>query len=444
MTKKTAATMRRAFGSILQLPGRSGFYVRVPATDEDGRAIMREGPNGKPYQVRRTQLAGDTRAAAEKLLAKLAGAASATKQDGSAATLSRFAEDVFLPELSALRSPGHVANVAAQIDAAARYFGDESMRSVTTGDAQHYVTHLATRGLSESRAEARRQFALTIAERHAKKAADDKDAKAAKVAQNAKDAAEKKVAEDDDSPAAGLSPAAVHRHVSALSLAWKCAAKHGHDFPNVWRGLALPKVEQTERPYLAPQDVQRLLAVLPDSTRPVFVLLFNLGARLSEILNLDWSQVSVETGFNRVTFTKTAIGRTKSGKSREVVCLPDAVAALRELHEKRAPAPISGPYRVFPEMDRKTPLRHIKAAAERLKLPELRNHDARHFYATAAIRAGVPPTDVARLLGHSDARLVLQRYGHHAPANYADAAAARMASALGQVPPEVRKKSKPA
>ena len=48
-------------------------------------------------------------------------------------------------------------------------------------------------------------------------------------------------------------------------------------------------------------------------------------------------------------------------------------------------------------------------------------HDARHAYATHALRAGLTLHAVARLLGHRDVSLVARRYGHALPDELADA-----------------------
>ena len=423
--KKSAAQSRRAFGSILELPGRSGFYVRVPAMDDAGKAIMRTGPNGKPYQVRQTIRAGDTRADAEKLLGQLAEKAGVTRTDGPTLTLAEFADRVLLPLLTARASAGHANNVLAQLSHAARHFGERSMRSISRPDAQDYVAALGVRGLSDSRAEARKLFAAKIATKQGKTAAEV----AVAVAAAAKEA--------EDETAEGLSPASIRRHVSALSVAWREAVSRGFAESNVWADLQLPRVQENERPYVSPEDVSRILAVLPASTRPLFVLAFNTGARLGELQGLAWSRVADD--FSRVQFSKT-----KSGKVRDVYCTPAAREALRELHAARGPAPMDGPHLVFAALDRKTYLRHVKSACARLNLPELRVHDARHFAATSLVRAGVPATDVARVLGHANANLVLARYGHHAPENFAETAAAKLAQALGQTPAKGRKRARSA
>jgi hypothetical protein len=50
-----------------------------------------------------------------------------------------------------------------------------------------------------------------------------------------------------------------------------------------------------------------------------------------------------------------------------------------------------------------------------LGLPHHRVHDARHFYAIRAVRAGTPYELVARELGHADVQMVARVYGRFAP-----------------------------
>ena len=50
-----------------------------------------------------------------------------------------------------------------------------------------------------------------------------------------------------------------------------------------------------------------------------------------------------------------------------------------------------------------------------LGLPHHRVHDARHFYAIRAVRAGTPYELLARQLGHADVTMVARIYGRYAP-----------------------------
>ncbi|MBT3555465.1 MAG: tyrosine-type recombinase/integrase, partial [Chloroflexi bacterium] len=45
----------------------------------------------------------------------------------------------------------------------------------------------------------------------------------------------------------------------------------------------------------------------------------------------------------------------------------------------------------------------------------VRIHDLRHTAISLALSAGVPPTDVAQMAGHSSVAVTLQRYAHALP-----------------------------
>lgn len=59
--------------------------------------------------------------------------------------------------------------------------------------------------------------------------------------------------------------------------------------------------------------------------------------------------------------------------------------------------------------------RVFRPAVKRAGLDGLTFHDLRHTFASLMIAGGANPLEVASQLGHKDARLVLQRYGHLYP-----------------------------
>jgi integrase len=59
--------------------------------------------------------------------------------------------------------------------------------------------------------------------------------------------------------------------------------------------------------------------------------------------------------------------------------------------------------------------RVFRPAIRRAGLDGLTFHDLRHTCASLMIAAGANPLEVSTQLGHKDARLVLQRYGHLYP-----------------------------
>jgi integrase len=70
--------------------------------------------------------------------------------------------------------------------------------------------------------------------------------------------------------------------------------------------------------------------------------------------------------------------------------------------------------------------RKVKA----LGLPTIRLHDLRHSAASITLDAGVPPTEVAAMLGHT-VQMLMGRYAH-AVHPHASGAAAAIARALGE------------
>ncbi len=58
------------------------------------------------------------------------------------------------------------------------------------------------------------------------------------------------------------------------------------------------------------------------------------------------------------------------------------------------------------------PGKALKRACVRLGLPKMRNHDLRHFFASACIASGVDVITTARWMGHADTTQILKTYGH--------------------------------
>jgi len=158
------------------------------------------------------------------------------------------------------------------------------------------------------------------------------------------------------------------------------------------------------------------------------------GLRQGELFALRDSNVDAESGSvlveegaykGRATRTKTRNGRRRVHLSRV------ARQALREQLLARKPNSLG---LVFPsptgQIWRKDNFmaRVFRPAAKRAALDGLTFHDLRHTCASLMIAVTANPLEVAAQLGHKDARLVLQRYGHLYPG-----ASERAAQALDRI-----------
>lgn len=134
-----------------------------------------------------------------------------------------------------------------------------------------------------------------------------------------------------------------------------------------------------------------------ESSRTVALLAFS-GMRKGELSALKWADVGPEW------LTVGASGRTKSKRFRLVPITAPLRAVLDEMRaecDTGLVAPIASPRRA------------LSTACRALKLPNMRVHDLRHWFATWAIQGGTDIPTVAKWLGHSDGgALAMRTYGH--------------------------------
>ena len=137
-----------------------------------------------------------------------------------------------------------------------------------------------------------------------------------------------------------------------------------------------------------------------------FELLLYTGARLSEILSLEWSWIDWDRGCARLPDSKTG--------SKTVPLPSPALLLLRGIYEKALRTSTLGLY-VLPGEGKgryfatvQPPWRRIRFLAG---LDNLRLHDLRHAYASTAVAAGESLYLVGSILGHHQSSTT-QRYAH--------------------------------
>jgi integrase len=220
-------------------------------------------------------------------------------------------------------------------------------------------------------------------------------------------------ARDVDDLIAGVAKAAPRKAQIGLALlkqVFQNARERGQKVDEGIFRLPAPRLDEREPRFLGWAEVERLIAFAALS-----------GLRQGELFALRDVNVDDDTGSvlveesaykGRATPTKTRNGRRRVHLSRV------ARQALREQLLARKPNRAG---LVFPTptglMWRKDNFmsRVFRPATKRARLDGLTFHDLRHTCASLMIAAGANPLEVAAQLGHKDARLVLQRYGHLYP-----------------------------
>ena len=234
----------------------------------------------------------------------------------------------------------------------------------------------------------------------------------------------------------GLSAGTVrHVHVT-LHKALKQAVEWGLASHNVTEVVTVPKGSKEEPLFLTPEQVKALLeAAKGERFEALFVLAVHTGMRQGELLGLMWDDVNFDVGELRVRRTLVAgkegfsFGEPKSAKGRRNVTLtPAALQALKRHRERQHEESVmladawEDNGLVFPNSFGK-PMDHnniyhrdFKRVRERASLPPtLRFHDLRHTFATLMLSNGANLNVVQETLGHSQASMTLNVYGHVLP-----------------------------
>jgi integrase len=255
-----------------------------------------------------------------------------------------------------------------------------------------------------------------------------------------------------------LSPSSVNRCLGWVKGTLRAAVEDGQGITvNVADPLKVAKGDPAPRVQLTGDDVEAIIAQLPEHYRMVARLAADTGMRLGEVLGLrssavEWLSASPVVHVDRQLVTPPAkvgpsyLRHTKHGKTdgkRDVPLSPatvQALAAHMAAHPRGSAVEEVGAKRVqvddliFTSGAGKAISRHLlgrawRLAAKRAGLPGAHFHDLRHYYATLMINAGLSDRAIGKLLGHSTAA-VTALYGDakRATERAADVVAAAIAA----------------
>lgn len=230
----------------------------------------------------------------------------------------------------------------------------------------------------------------------------------------------------------GLSPASVRKVHAILHRAIDQAVKWGWVQQNVIDRTSPPRLVKAEHSPPTPEQVVELIAAawLKDPSFGLFLHVSAItGARRGEVCGLRWADMDFDDGslFVRRTLidvrgvqvkdTKThaarrmAIDGTTLGLLRAHRALAEETAASLGLtvHDRAYVFTLdpSGEVPIRPDLMTRRFIRLAKDGGVQVRL-----HDLRHFTATRLLDAGVPVRTVSGRLGHANAAMTLNVYGH--------------------------------
>lgn len=229
-------------------------------------------------------------------------------------------------------------------------------------------------------------------------------------------------ADDVEDAVAGVakrSPRQAQLALAALKQVLRNAQERGHVVDGAVFRIKPPRVEEREPRFLSWSEVEHLAAACTEERLIVVACLS--GLRQGELFALRDSDVDLDAGVVVVSraASRGAADRTKTRQSvRRAYLSGVARQAMREQLLARMPtreglvfpSPSGGIWQRNNFM-----ARMFRPAVRRSGFEGLTFHDLRHTCASLLIAANANPLEVAAQLGHKDARLVFQRYGHLYP-----------------------------
>ncbi len=222
----------------------------------------------------------------------------------------------------------------------------------------------------------------------------------------------------------GLSASTFNQHIGFLRLLWRVLEKPIRSDGNPWQEIQKRRLQKLahRRRAVTGEQLERILEATAEDPdlHDLLIALANTGQRLVDGVMLRWDSID----FTRRVITLYPRKTAQTGKPIHAPLFPAMADMLRNRH--RDPEAEL----VFPDLaadytrDPSSIVKRVQKAFESAGLDTRTNkpgvkravsvygaHSLRHYYATAALAAGIPAEIVKRITGHtSDA--MLEGYEH--------------------------------
>lgn len=159
--------------------------------------------------------------------------------------------------------------------------------------------------------------------------------------------------------------------------------------------------------YLSQDEEARLMDALPKWLKPIVMIARETGLRLSNIINLEWSQVNI---FSRMI----NLAITKNGDPHSVPMTDNVLKILKALYMAKENDYVFGYGKGGKPFNRHWVSKSFKDSCKKAEIENFRFHDLRHDFCSKLVQKGADLYSVAGLAGHKDIKTT-QRYAHLSP-----------------------------
>ena len=199
----------------------------------------------------------------------------------------------------------------------------------------------------------------------------------------------------------GVKPATVNRELATLRHMFNKAVEWGYVKETPVKGVKMLKIPPGRTRFLEPAEIDALLKQCSPHLKPIMLTALNTGMRLSEILNLRWSNVNLR-------MKTISIEKSKNNERR---LIPINERLYRELNKLSLHRQSDFVYCGDDGRPYGSVQKGFRAACRRAEIRDFRFHDLRHTFASHLVMAGVNLRAVQELLGHKDIKMTM-RYSH--------------------------------
>jgi integrase len=221
--------------------------------------------------------------------------------------------------------------------------------------------------------------------------------------------------------AKGAKPATIVKELGLLRRIFNVARKQWKwKMQNPISDIEMPKVNNERVRYLSEPEYISLFKALDEIPekwlRPCVTIAIDTGLRLSNVCNLQWSEVNL--------FSRLIVISAEKMKNADYIGIPLTGRACSTFKALQAVKAISG-YVFHDNGQRLYPKKVQRAFGKTLKAAGITNfhfHDLRHCYCSYLRQQGVDLHTIATLAGHKDLRMT-KRYAHLNVDNLRDAIA---------------------
>lgn len=231
-----------------------------------------------------------------------------------------------------------------------------------------------------------------------------------------------------------LSHKTMVHYLSFISTIIDYAIKMDMLTDNPCRRVTVPKGSKKDRRILTIEQTEefiRLLNEAPQKYRVFFMLDIYSGMRRGELLGLEWKDIDFDEGIIRIqrtsNYTKSRgiyTDTTKTEGSERWIKVPSAIIellkdykAVQDIDRKNLANQWIDSDRLFTQwngwpMSPQTPYDWLRKFCKKHDFPFYGVHQFRHLHTSLLIGAGVDPTTVSGILGHSQVSTTMNLYSH--------------------------------